>query len=60
MYKRQTSTSVNRTGEKPLIKPDDILNEFISDIDLIIDDGIINGVGSKIFLFKNGSWEQLR
>ena len=55
-----TSTSVNRTGEKPLTKPDDISNEFISDIDLIIDDGIINGVGSKIFLFKNGSWEQLR
>ncbi len=55
-----TSTSVNRTGEKPLTKPDDISNEFISDIDLIIDDGIINGVGSKIFLFKNGSWKQLR
>ena len=55
-----TSTSVNRTGEKPLTKPDDISNEFISDIDLIIDDGIINGVGSKIFLFENGSWEQLR
>ena len=31
-----------------------------SDIDLIIDDGIINGVGSKIFLFENGSWTQLR
>ena len=46
--------------EKPLTKPDDISNEFINDIDLIIDDGIINGVGSKIFLFENGSWKQLR
>ena len=55
-----TSTSVNRTGEKPLTKPDDILNEFKKDIDLVIDDGIINGTGSKIFLFKNGFWKQLR
>ena len=55
-----TSTSVNRTGEKPLAKPDDISNEFKQDIDLIIDDGIIKGVGSKIFLFKNGFWKQLR
>ena len=55
-----TSTSVNRTGEKPLTKIDDILNEFKRDIDLIIDEGIINGVGSQIFLFKNGSWKQLR
>ena len=55
-----TSTSVNRTGEKPLIKPDDILNEFKSDIDLVIDDGVINGRGSKIFLFENGLWKQLR
>ena len=30
------------------------------DIDLVIDDGIIEGDGSKIFLFENGSWEQLR
>ena len=55
-----TSTSVNRTGEKPYTKPNDILNEFTNDIDLIIDDGIINGTGSKIFLFKNGFWKQLR
>jgi len=55
-----TSTSVNRTGQEPLTKPDDILNEFKNDIDLIIDDGIINGVGSKIFLFENGIWKQLR
>ncbi len=55
-----TSTSVNRTGEKPLTKPDDILNKFKKDIDLVIDDGIINGVGSKIFFFENGFWKQLR
>ena len=55
-----TSTSVNRTGEKPLTKPNDILNEFKKDIDLVIDDGIIEGDGSKIFLFTNGFWKQLR
>ena len=55
-----TSTSANRNGEKPLTQPDDILNEFKKDIDLVIDDGIIHGTGSKIFLFKNGFWKQLR
>ena len=55
-----TSTSINRTGKRPLTKPDEILKEFKKDIDLIIDDGIINGTGSKIFLFKNGFWKQLR
>ena len=29
-------------------------------LDLIIDDGIINGIGSKIYLFENGSWKKLR
>ena len=55
-----TSTSVNRTGEKPLTKTDDILKEFTDDIDLVIDDGIIKGRGSNIFLFKNGFWKKLR
>ena len=55
-----TSTSVNRTGERPLTKPDDILNKFEMNVDLIIDDGIINGAGSKIFLFENGFWKKLR
>ena len=35
-------------------------HSLVTQFDLIIDDGIINGVGSKIFLFENGSWEQLR
>jgi len=55
-----TSTSVNRTGKIPLTNSNDIYREFYEEIDLIIDNGVIDGIGSKIFLFKNGSWEQLR
>ena len=55
-----TSTSVNRTGKSPLTKPDDIRNEFKYDLDLIIDNGTINGSASKVFLFKDHVWEQLR
>ena len=55
-----TSTSVNRTGKSPLTTPNDIRNEFKNELDLIIDSGIINGSCSKIFLFKDHVWEQLR
>ncbi len=55
-----TSTSVNKTGGKPLTNSNDIFTEFSKEIDLIIDGGVLNGTGSKIFLFNNGSWEKLR
>jgi len=48
-----TTTSVNRTSQKPLTNPKKILSEFASEIDLIIDDGIIEGSGSTIYNFQN-------
>ena len=55
-----TSTSVNKTGEKPLTNAKDIFTEFSKQIDLIIDSGVINGTGSKILLYNRGSWKRLR
>ena len=48
------------TGKNPHIRAEDISNEFDDSIDLIIDGGIINGSGSKIFLLDNDVWKQLR
>ena len=55
-----TSTSANVNGKSPHIRAEDILNEFDNGIDLIIDGGMINGSGSKIFLLDNDIWKQLR
>ena len=48
-----TTTSVNRTKQKPLTNPEKILYEFTREIDLIIDDGIIEGSGSTIYNFQD-------
>ena len=48
-----TTTSVNRTRQKPLTNPEKILSEFTRDIDLIIEDGIIKGSGSTIYNFQD-------
>lgn len=49
-----TSTSVNRTNEKPLNDPEQILNEFGNEIDLIIDGGTLpQSNGSTIYQLKN-------
>ena len=48
-----TTTSVNRTSQKPLTNPEKILSEFSREIDLIIDDGIIEGSGSTIYNFQD-------
>ena len=48
-----TTTSVNRTKQKPLANPEKILSEFTREIDLIIDDGIIEGSGSTIYNFQD-------
>ena len=48
-----TTTSVNRTSQKPLTNPEKILSEFSSEIDLIIADGIIEGSGSTIYMLQN-------
>ena len=55
-----TTTSVNRTGYQPLTIPDQIENEFSNDIELLVDDGIINGKGSTIYIFQNKKWKILR
>jgi len=48
-----TTTSVNRTRQKPLTNPEKILSEFSREIDLIIEDGIIEGSGSTIYNFQD-------
>jgi tRNA threonylcarbamoyl adenosine modification protein (Sua5/YciO/YrdC/YwlC family) len=48
-----TTTSVNRTSQKPLTNPEKIVSEFAREIDLIIDDGIIEGSGSTIYNFQD-------
>ena len=55
-----TSTSANISGKNPCIRAEDISKEFQDNIDLIIDGGIINGSGSKIFLLDNDVWKRLR
>jgi len=48
-----TTTSVNRTRQEPLTTPEKILSEFSREIDLIIEDGIIEGSGSTIYNFQD-------
>ena len=55
-----TTTSINTTGEKPLTNPNLIRDKFGREIDLIIEDGIIDNRGSKIYLFKKKGFKLLR
>jgi len=55
-----TTTSVNRSGEKPLESPDNISMIFGDEIDLIVEDGIISGKASKIYQYKNGDFITIR
>jgi L-threonylcarbamoyladenylate synthase len=55
-----TTTSVNRTGEPYLKDPKLIYNIFKDEIDLIIEDGILDNRGSKIYKFKKGNFICLR
>ena len=55
-----TTTSVNRSGYEPFSDPYKIELEFSNEIELCIDDGIIEGKGSKIYKYKNESWTQIR
>ena len=48
-----TTTSVNRTRQEPLTNPEKILSEFSREIDLIIEDGIIEGSGSTVYNFQD-------
>ena len=55
-----TTTSINTTGERPLTSPNLIRKRFGKEIDLIIEDGIIDNKGSKIYLFKQEGFKLLR
>jgi len=55
-----TTTSVNRTRQEPLTNPEKILSEFAHEIDLIIEDGIIEGSGSTIYNFQDRELNILR
>ena len=55
-----TTTSVNRTGEDPLKDPKLIYNKFKGEIDLIIEGGILDNKGSKIYKYDGGKFICLR
>ena len=55
-----TTTSVNRTGQKPKSNVDNILKHFGNDVDLIIDDGDLTGPASSIFLYEKSGLKNLR
>lgn len=55
-----TTTSVNRTGEPPLKDPKLIYNKFKGEIDLIIEGGILDNKGSKIYKYDGGKFICLR
>ena len=55
-----TTTSVNRTGQEPMKDPNKIIAKFYDEIDLMIDDGIIEGNASTIYILKNGDLKILR
>ena len=56
-----TTTSINRTGQPPLTDPKLIKEQFGSEIDLIIDAGIIpNGKASTIYKLTNSKFSIIR
>ncbi len=55
-----TTTSVNRTGDPPMTDPNHIYSEFKHEVDLLIDDGIISGRGSAIYIYKYGKLKIMR
>ena len=55
-----TTTSENRTGQKPQSNVDNILKHFGNDVDLIIDDGDLKGPASSIFLYEKSGLKSLR
>jgi|TARA_B100000029_G_scaffold118498_2_gene111636 L-threonylcarbamoyladenylate synthase len=55
-----TTTSVNRTGQPAMTNPEDIMEEFGDEIDLIIDAGIVVGTGSTIYMYDKGELTILR
>ena len=56
-----TTTSVNRSGEKPLNDPNKIFDLFNGEFDLLIDDGKNNYIkGSTIYKLENYKLQTIR
>ncbi len=55
-----TSTSVNRSRAVAHFDPDEIENEFKNEINMLIEDGKINGNASKILKIVNNKWTVVR
>ena len=55
-----TTTSVNRTGNPPMVNPNEIYKEFRNELDLLVEDGTIVGRGSSIYIYKNGVLKKIR
>ncbi|MBL7013216.1 MAG: L-threonylcarbamoyladenylate synthase [Candidatus Marinimicrobia bacterium] len=54
------TTSVNRSGEVPISQPADVVSHFGQEIDLFINDGILSGSASKIYIYQKGMLKILR
>jgi len=56
-----TTTSVNRSGNTPLNNPKNIISEFGSEIDLLVDGGILpKSGGSSIYKFEKSKLIKIR
>ena len=56
-----TTTSVNRSGQDPFNDPDEIIDEFDGEFDLLIDDGALpQSSGSTIYKLKKSKLKVIR
>ena len=55
-----TTTSVNRTGQKPQSNIDNILKHFGNYVDMIISDGDLIGPASSIYLYHSTGLKNIR
>ena len=55
-----TTTSVNRSGEVPKKNCKEIFDSFQDDVDLIIEDGELNGSASSIYVYQHKKMKKIR
>ena len=56
-----TTTSINRHGRKPMINPEEMIDEFGKEVDIIINTGVLpTTTGSTIYILKNDQFRILR
>ena len=55
-----TTTSVNRSGELPKTNCKEIFDSFQDDVDLIIEDGELNGSASSIYVYQHKNMKKIR